>query len=106
METNTFKKRLVIYTILFLLICTGFTSNINAYTNQKKIVTIFNGSTLYVGGNGPNNYSKIQYAIDNSTDGDTVFVYSGEYIDYISLSYNNVSSKNNIIPELQPLSCN
>jgi len=33
------------------------------------------GNTLYVGGNGSGNYSKIQDAIDNASDGDTVFVY-------------------------------
>lgn len=36
------------------------------------------GRTLYVGGTGPGNYSRIQDAIDNSTHGDTVFVYSGK----------------------------
>jgi len=36
-----------------------------------------NGNTLYVGGSGPNNYTKIQDAIDNASNGDTVFVYSG-----------------------------
>ncbi len=30
---------------------------------------------LYVGGNGPGNYTRIQDAINASTDGDTVFVY-------------------------------
>jgi len=38
-----------------------------------------NGNTLYVGGNGPNNYSKIQDAIYDASDGDAVFVYSGIY---------------------------
>ena len=33
------------------------------------------GDTLYVGGSGPGNYSTIQEAIDNASDGDTVFVY-------------------------------
>jgi parallel beta-helix repeat protein len=33
-------------------------------------------NTLYVGGSGPNNYTKIQDAIDNATDGDTVFVFN------------------------------
>ena len=37
------------------------------------------GKTLYVGGSGPGNYSKIQDAIDNASDDDTVFVYSGLY---------------------------
>jgi len=33
------------------------------------------GNWLYVGGSGPGNYTKIQDAIDNASDGDTVFVY-------------------------------
>ena len=33
------------------------------------------GNILYVGGSGLGNYSNIQDAIDNATDGDTVFVY-------------------------------
>ena len=37
------------------------------------------GNTLYVGGDGPGNYSTIQDAIDDAVDGDTVFVYSGIY---------------------------
>jgi len=44
---------------------------------------IFNGTgnvkTYYVGGNGPNNYTKIQDAIENASDGDTIFVYNGTY---------------------------
>ena len=37
------------------------------------------GRTLYVGGTGPNNYTKIQDAINDANDGDTIFVYSGVY---------------------------
>lgn len=33
------------------------------------------GKTLYVGGSGPGNFSRIQDAVDNTSDGDTVFVY-------------------------------
>jgi len=42
------------------------------------------GDTLYVGGSGLGNYSKIQDAIDNANDGDTVFVYddSSPYYEY------------------------
>ena len=42
---------------------------------QRKI----DDKILYVGGNGPNNYTSIKAAIENATDGDTVFVYSGVY---------------------------
>ena len=37
------------------------------------------GNTLFVGGTGPGNYSTIQDAINNATDGDTIFVFSGNY---------------------------
>jgi len=37
------------------------------------------GNWLYVGGSGPNNYTKIQDAVDNASDGDTIQVYSGIY---------------------------
>jgi len=40
-------------------------------------------NTLYVGGGGSGNYSKIQDAIDNASDGDTVFVYNGTYSELI-----------------------
>jgi len=48
-------------------------------------VPISNGNTLYVGGSGEGNYTTIQYAIDNASDGDTVFVY-----DFSSPYYENV----------------
>jgi len=41
----------------------------------------FDGKILYVGGSGEGNYTKIQDAIDNASDGDTVFVYKGIYIE-------------------------
>jgi parallel beta-helix repeat protein len=42
---------------------------------ERTLKTKFTGNTFYVGGNGPNNYTTIQSAIDNAVDGDTVFVY-------------------------------
>ena len=49
----------------------------SAFEMVKKNVNplISNGNTLYVGGSGPGNYTKIQDAINNAYDGDTVFVY-------------------------------
>ncbi len=52
------------------------------------------GEWLYVGGNGPGNYSTIQEAIANSSAGDTIFVYQGWYNEH-----NLVISKINLIGE-------
>jgi len=41
----------------------------------NPILQSYKGNTLYVGGSGPGNYSKIQDAIDNATNGDLIFVY-------------------------------
>lgn len=86
--------------------------------NMKKLVTIyillffiipsfeFNDSTakstttLYVGGKGEGNFSKIQDAIDNASDGYTIFVYSGIYYEnvVINKSINLIGEdKNNTI---------
>jgi parallel beta-helix repeat protein len=45
------------------------------------------GNWFYVGGSGPGNYSKIQDAIDNASDGDTVFVYdeSSPYVETLTI---------------------
>ena len=43
--------------------------------------------TLYVGGSGPSNYSRIQDAIDDANPGDTVFVYdvSSPYSEHLNI---------------------
>ncbi len=42
-------------------------------------------NTLYVGGSGPGNYTKIQDAINDSSYGDTVFVYNGTYVENVEV---------------------
>jgi len=62
--------------------------NISSFANEtfsQSLITNIKGNTLYVGGSGPANYSKIQDAIDNSKNGDTVFVF-----DDLSPYYENV----------------
>jgi len=49
--------------------------------SSEQITTSSSGSTLYVGGTGPGNYTSIQDAINASSNGDTIFVYNGIYVE-------------------------
>jgi parallel beta-helix repeat protein len=44
------------------------------------------GQWFSVGGAGPNNYTKIQDAIDNTSDGDTVYVFPGSYKEHLVIN--------------------
>ena len=72
------KKLLVVGVIVLFLSVIVIPSTGITDLKQSKMPTA-KGDTLYVGGNGTGNYSKIQDAIDNASDGDTVFVFSGVY---------------------------
>jgi parallel beta-helix repeat protein len=46
---------------------------------QKPPEQPYAGSTFFVGGSGSGNYTRIQDAVNHANNGDTVFVYGGEY---------------------------
>ncbi len=75
-------KRAFTFGILFMLVVTCFIPitfgfNVRLSTIEQPSISFKKGKTLYVGGSGPDNYTKIQDAIDNASDGDTVYVYDG-----------------------------
>ncbi len=60
---------------------------VTAQTTGKPLSTS-RGNWLYVGGSGPGNYTKIQDAINDSSDGDTIYIYddSAPYHEIISIN--------------------
>ena len=75
------RKGLVIG-ILILMLGVNIGSSIARDVDVKTMSSVgFDGNTLYVGGSGPGNYTKIQDAINDSSDGDIVFVFNGTYVE-------------------------
>jgi parallel beta-helix repeat protein len=64
----------MVASIILMLVGTCITPAI-AQDIERSSTSTLKGQWLYVGGSGPGNYTKIQDAIDNASDGDTVFVY-------------------------------
>ena len=79
------KRKCLAFGIIFLFVGTCIIPAI-AQDTEKSLPTS-RGNWLYVGGSGPGNYTKIQDAINDSSNGDTVFVYddSSPYYGNISL---------------------
>jgi len=75
-------KQLLAIGIILLFIGMNISSS-TGFNVEKQSIIPLDGKTLYVGGSGPGNYSKIQDAIDNASDGDTVFVYNGTYYENV-----------------------
>ena len=74
--------------IILLFICMSITPSY-AFDNVKKpVMPVSSGNTLYVGGSGEGNYTRIQDAINDAVDGDTVFVYDDSSPYYENLIVN------------------
>jgi len=86
MSNKIWKKGLVIG-IIVLFVGASIVPSIGGFTVEKEeyIVNNLRSNILYVGGNGTGNYTKIQDAIDNASNGDTVFVYnySSPYYEHV-----------------------
>ena len=85
-------KKVLTFGIIFLFIVTTIVPSTGTTDVKQSATSTSDGNTLYVGGSGPNNYTRIQDAIDNASDGDTVFVYNDS-----SPYYENVNVDKSII---------
>lgn len=76
MDRNSLLQKCVVVGVILLFIGTSL---FPSAAHKTKTPSLSNGKWLYVGGGGPGNYTKIQDAINNASDGDTVYVYHGTY---------------------------
>ncbi len=75
MQKNTLSRKGIAIIVIVLFIGMSVVPISGTLSIKRNVILSSFGKTLYVGGSGPNNYTKIQDAIDNASDGDTVFVY-------------------------------
>jgi parallel beta-helix repeat protein len=68
-------NKYIIPIMVILLLLSSFTGVSSTIIKMPPNVSL-DGNILYVGGDGFGNYSKIQDAIDNATNGDTIFVFN------------------------------
>jgi len=84
MKKYFFIRKCVAVCIILFFIDTTLISSSGQQIEKVSLPTT-RGNTLYVGGSGPGNYTKIQDALDNASTGDTVFVYdeSSPYTEHL-----------------------
>jgi len=82
---NKWLVKTIAFTVIVLFISSGVVSAFNVDNESKSLN---NGNWFYVGGSGEGNYSKIQDAIDNASNGDTIFVYDdlSPYLENITIN--------------------
>jgi len=87
MERNHILRKGLAVGIILLFVGTCIIPS-TAQNIEKPSLPTLRGNWLYVGGSGPGNYTKIQDAINASSDGDTVFVFDdlSPYYEHVSVN--------------------
>jgi nitrous oxidase accessory protein NosD len=84
-------KKTLALAIVFLFLGMSIIPSTAIVNEEKNYPTLKSGNIFYVGGSGPGNYTKIQDAINDSLDGDTVFVYNGIYFENLMIFKRSIS---------------
>ncbi|KYK21293.1 hypothetical protein AYK24_09400 [Thermoplasmatales archaeon SG8-52-4] len=83
-------KKILVIGVIALFIGVFIIPSSGIKVNSKIINQSGRSDTLFVGGNGSGNYTKIQDAIDNASDGDTVYVFNGTYNESINITVKSI----------------
>ena len=98
-------KRHILLLLVLILIISSFSvsADLNNYVLNSSL------KTIYVDDDGGADYTSIQDAINNASDGDTIFVYNGTYYEKINITksikligeekYNTIIDGRYIIPD-------
>jgi nitrous oxidase accessory protein NosD len=78
-------KKMIVTGILLVLFLSILTIT-SAFNDSLDLIKNSKGNTLYVGGNGPGNYTAIQDAIDQANKGDIIYVFNGKYNENIEFN--------------------
>jgi len=73
-------------TLVFAITILFIGASIIPITTSEVFIIKSTGNTLYVGGSEPGNYTNIQEAIDNSSNGDTIFIYNNTYYENLVIN--------------------
>jgi parallel beta-helix repeat protein len=84
MEKNHISRKCLAIGIILLFV--GVTIVPAIAQDTEKSQSTSRDNWLYVGGSGPGNYTKIQDAVNNASNGDTVFVFDGIYYENIAIN--------------------
>ena len=82
------KRKCLAVGIIFLFVGTCI---ITATAQNTEKSQTSRGNWLYVGGNGPGNYTKIQDAINDSSNGDTIYVFNGTYHEAVTVNVGDLT---------------
>jgi len=76
----TLKRQSIIVCVIALMAITW------SQVPYERLILTAEGTTVYVGGLGPQNYTTIQEAIDNANSEDIVYIYEGTYLENIVIN--------------------
>ncbi len=85
MNKKLLPRKCFVSLLLSVFLYTTCLSAVAGHDSAYMPLKFGEGTTLYVGGDGPGNYSTIMEAVYNASDGDTIFIYSGTYYEHVKV---------------------